>query len=115
MKTLHEMDNSLIFFSALPQLPVLTALTYVSNHLQTGDLRRLHRLIVLSIHHEVWSHVCNGTFENKTVEALNPDLPTVMFYHQGSQRKPGIPGPGLQLRLNFWLCPQPLCYSWPIT
>ena len=63
-----------------------------------------------SVPHEVGSHVCKGIFGNRIVEALNSDLPTVMFYRQGSQGKPGIPNPGLQLKLNCWLCPQPLLF-----
>ena len=65
--------------------------------------------------HEVGSHVCKGIFGNRIVEALNSDLPTVMFYCQGSQGKPGIPSPCLQFKLNCWLCPQPFYYSWPVT
>ena len=65
--------------------------------------------------HEVGSHVYKGIFGNRIVEALNSDLPIVLFYCQGSQGKPGSPSPGLQFKQNCWLCPQSLCYSWPVT
>ena len=70
-------------------LPVWIASIYVSNHLQIRDLKRLHGLTVLSVQHEVWTKICNGTFGNRIMEALNPNIPTVMLYHQGSQGNPG--------------------------
>lgn len=91
METLHETNNSHLP-QCFSQFPVLMALTYVSNHPPTGDLQRLRGLITISsVQHEVWSRVCTGTFGNRIVEALNPNLPTVMFYHQSSQGKPGVP------------------------
>lgn len=89
-ETWHEIGNSLCCFPMLFPSFQLPVLIYVSNHPHAGDLKRLHELTVLSIQHEVWNSVCSGAFGNRIVEALNPNLFTVVFYHQGSQGKPGI-------------------------
>lgn len=85
------MDNSLIFSQCSSPASRFDSVTYVSNHLQIGDLKRLCGFTIPSAQHEVWSSVCSGIFGNRIVEALNPNLPTVMFYSWGFQGKPGVP------------------------
>lgn len=91
MGTLHKMDNSLIFSQCSSTASSFDSVTYVSNHLQIGDLKRLCGFTIPSAQHEVWSSVCSGTFGNRIIEALNPNLRTVMFYSWGFQGKPGVP------------------------
>lgn len=101
---MHEMTNSV---PSIPMFFPTSSLDSIDlNHLQIRDLKRLHGLTVLSVQHEVWTNICNGTFGNRIMEALNPNIPTVMLYPSGFPGKSWDPTPGLHLRLNCWLCPQ---------
>ena len=102
MEPLHEMDNSRSPFSVFcPSIqfwrhwfmfPII-----FRQEIWEGSMG----LQSYPVPHEVGSHVYKGIFGNRIVEALNSDLPIVLFYCQGSQGKPGSPSPGLQFKQNW--------------
>lgn len=117
METLHETDNSL----SPSQLSSLTSgCDNIDLCLKSFSDRRFEVAVwvynpIPSIQHEFWSSVCSGTFGNRILEVLNPNLPTVIFLLSEFPGKAWDPTPGLQLRLNCWLFPQLPCRSWPVT
>lgn len=110
----HETDHSLSPFQMLFPFSVLIASTYVSNHLQIGDWKRLSaslshpfsmRFGAVSALEHLWAEPWK-----LWIQVFQLWCVTIRVSRESLR-----PHPGSAVEFTLLACPQPLGHSWPIT